>query len=308
MLIGKRKSVWLNVGLFILTIFSTFLVGLSWGTSFELAEDLAVLPASEIDFNLWLNSKVFWLSGLYVFVLMTILVGHELGHYLTCRRYQLEATLPYFIPAPTLVGTLGAFIRIRSPITRKSQLFDIGLAGPLTGFFLSVPALVYGVANSKLVPSLPQEGTIYFGEPLLLKGVEKLLFGTISNDYDLVLHPVGIAGWVGILITAFNLFPVGQLDGGHIAYALLGARSRKLGRFVLGLFIIMGLFLWVGWLVWAALIFVLGLKHPQVTDELEKLSPGRRILGWVAVAIFILSFIPDPIKGYSFLDIIRARR
>lgn len=303
----KRKGLWLNISLFILTIFSTFLVGLSWSASFELAEDLAVLPASEIDFNWWANPQVFWLSGLYVFVLMTILVGHELGHYLTCRRYRLEATLPYFIPAPTLVGTLGAFIRIRSPITRKSQLFDIGLAGPLTGFFLSLPALVYGMANSKLVPSLPQEGTIYFGEPLLLKGIEKILFGSISSNYDLVLHPVGIAGWVGILITAFNLFPVGQLDGGHIAYALLGARSRKLGRLVLALFILMGLFLWVGWLVWAALILVLGLKHPQVADELEKLSPSRRLLGWVAVAIFILSFIPDPIKGYSLIGLFKGK-
>lgn len=303
----KSKGLWFNLALFLLTIFSTFVVGLSWSASFELAEDLAILPASEIEFNLWANPQVFLLSGLYVIVLMTILVGHELGHYLTCRRYRLEATLPYFIPAPTLVGTLGAFIRIRSPITRKSQLFDIGLAGPLTGFSLSLPALVYGMANSKMVPSLPQEGTIYFGEPLLLKAIEKILFGSISNNYDIVLHPVGIAGWVGILITAFNLFPVGQLDGGHIAYALLGVRSRKLSKFVLGLFILMGLFFWVGWLVWAALILVLGLKHPQVADELEKLSPSRRVLGWVAVAIFILSFIPDPIKGYSLLDLIKGK-
>lgn len=299
----RNRGLWLNVVLFILTVFSTFVVGLSWSTSFELAEDLAYLPENEIDFNIWESPKVFILSSIYAFVLLTILVGHELGHYLTCRHYRLEATLPYFIPAPTLIGTLGAFIRIRSPITKKSQLFDIGLAGPLTGFFLSVPAIIYGLANSKLVPSLPSEGTIYFGEPLLLKGVEKILFGYVSDKYDLVLHPVGVAGWVGILITAFNLFPVGQLDGGHIAYALLGARSRRLGRFVLGLFILMGIFLWIGWLIWAVLILVLGLKHPQVADELEKLSPGRKILGWVAMAIFVLSFIPEPIKGYSLVDL-----
>lgn len=304
---GQKKSgLWLNVVLFILTIFSTFVVGLSWSTSFELAEDLAELPGREIDFNIWESPRVFILSGIYAFVLLAILVGHELGHYLTCRHYRLEATLPYFIPAPTLIGTLGAFIRIRSPITKKSQLFDIGLAGPLTGFFLSIPAIIFGLAHSKLVPSLPSEGTIYFGEPLFLKGVERILLGHISDKYDLVLHPVGVAGWVGILITAFNLFPVGQLDGGHIAYALLGVRSRRLGRFVLGLFVIMGIFLWIGWLVWAGLILILGLKHPQVADELEKLSPGRQILGWVAVAIFVLSFIPDPIKGYSLLDLFRG--
>lgn len=302
---GERKfGLWLNLLLFILTILSTIIVGFSWSTSFELAEDLVELPGSEINLNIWQNQRIIVLSVVYALVLLTILVGHELGHYLTCRRYQLEATLPYFIPAPTLVGTLGAFIRIRSPITRKSQLFDIGLAGPLTGFFLSLPAIIYGLANSKLVPSLPQEGTIYFGEPLLLKGLERIIFGRVSERYDIVLHPVGVAGWVGLLITAFNLFPVGQLDGGHIAYALLGHRSRKLGRLVLGLFILMGIFLWIGWFVWAALILVLGLKHPQVADELEKLSPGRRVLGWVAVIIFILSFIPDPIKGYSLLEVL----
>ncbi len=300
----KKRGLWLNLVLFILTVFSTFIVGVNWSTSFELAEDLAELPASEIDFNIWASPKVFILSGIYAFVLLAILVGHELGHYLTCRHYRLEATLPYFIPAPTLVGTLGAFIRIRSPITKKSQLFDIGLAGPLTGFLLSVPTVVYGLANSKLVPSLPQAGTIYFGEPLFFKAVEKIILGSVSDKYDLVLHPVGVAGWVGILITAFNLFPVGQLDGGHIAYALWGARAQRLGRLVLGLFVLMGIFLWIGWLVWSGLILVLGLKHPQVADEYERLSPGRRILGWVAVAIFVLSFIPDPIKGYSLIKII----
>ncbi len=304
---GARKNrVWLNVSLFILTVVSTFIVGLSWSVSFELAEDLAALPSKAITLDVWSQPNLLFLAAIYALVLLSILVSHELGHYLTCRHYGLEATLPFFIPAPTLVGTLGAFIRIRSPITRKSHLFDIGIAGPLTGFFLSLPALIYGLAHSKIVPALPQEGTIYFGEPLLFKGLEKLLFGSISDRYDLVLHPVGFAGWVGVLITAFNLFPVGQLDGGHLAYAILGRRSRKLSKLTLALFFVMGIFLWVGWIVWAALILVLGLKHPQVADEAERLSSGRRALSWLALVIFLLSFIPDPIKGFSLFDLLRG--
>ena len=302
---GARKNrVWLNVSLFILTVISTFIVGLSWSVSFELAEDLVALPSKAINLDVWSQPNLLFLAAIYALVLLSILVSHELGHYLTCRHYGLEATLPFFIPAPTLVGTLGAFIRIRSPITRKSHLFDIGIAGPLTGFFLSLPALIYGLAHSKIVPALPQEGTIYFGEPLLLKGLERLMLGSISDRYDLVLHPIGFAGWVGVLITAFNLFPVGQLDGGHLAYALLGRRSRQLSQLVLALFFVMGIFLWVGWIVWAALILVLGLKHPQVADEGERLSSGRQALGWLALAIFLLSFIPDPIKGFSLFDLL----
>lgn len=303
---SKRNLVWLNIVLFVLTVFSTFLVGLSWSASFELAEDLVALPTETVKLDVWSSPRLLLLSGIYVLVLLGILIGHELGHYLSCRRHGLEATLPFFIPAPTLVGTLGAFIRIRSPVTRKSQLFDIGIAGPLTGFFLALPALAYGLANSKIVPSLPQEGTIYFGEPLLLKGLERLLLGPISDRYDIVLHPVGFAGWVGILVTSFNLFPIGQLDGGHIAYALLGRRSKQLSRLVLAVFLFMGVFLWMGWVIWAVIILLIGLKHPLVTDEAEPLSPGRQKLAWLALVIFGLSFIPDPIKGFSLLDMLKS--
>ncbi|MGQ9578762.1 MAG: site-2 protease family protein [Candidatus Aminicenantales bacterium] len=302
----KKNLVWLNLILFILTVFSTFLVGISWSASFELVEDMVALPAETIDLDVWSNPRLLLLSGVYVFVLLGILIGHELGHYLTCRRHGLEATLPFFIPAPTLVGTLGAFIKIRSPVTRKSQLFDIGVAGPVTGFFLALPALIYGLANSKIVPALPQEGTIYFGEPLLLKALERLLLGPISDRYDIVLHPVGFAGWVGILVTAFNLFPIGQLDGGHIAYALLGRRSKQLSKVVLAFFLLLGVFLWMGWVIWAVIILVLGLKHPLVTDESEPLSPGRQKLAWLAILIFVLSFIPNPIKGFSLLDMLKS--
>ncbi len=298
----RTQSSWINILLFIVTCFSAFFVGLTWSASYiysdQLTRDSQSLPAPEI----FTDPRVIGLSLVYAVVLIVILLGHEMGHYLTCRHYHIEATLPFFIPAPTLIGTLGAFIKIKSPITLKRQLFDIGVAGPLVGFFLSLPALVYGLSLSKIVPSVPREDTLFFGEPLLLKFIGGLMFRNAPAGSDLFLHPIGIAGWVGLLITAFNLFPIGQLDGGHISYAFIGQKAKPLARLLMVVFLIMGVFFWAGWVIWALAIMLLGLKHPRVIDENERLSPARRALGIVVAAIFIVSFIPAPLKGYSLLD------
>ncbi len=294
-----QKKVWLNIVLFVVTAFSTFYVGIMWSLSYLYADALSQTSEFSLDIKIFNDPRVISLSVLYAVVLLGILLGHELGHFLTCQYYRIQATLPYFIPAPTLIGTLGAFIKIKSPITRKQQLFDIGVAGPLTGFILSVPALIYGLSISKAVPALPREGSIIFGEPLLLRIVENMIFKNVPADFDIVLHPVAFAGWVGIFVTALNLFPVGQLDGGHVAYALFGPKSRKLAKVFFGIFLFMGIFLWIGWLIWALLIYFLGLKHPRVVDEATPLSPGRRFIGFVMIGIFILSFIPDPVKMYE---------
>jgi membrane-associated protease RseP (regulator of RpoE activity) len=250
------------------------------------------------------DPRIIRLSLVYAAVLIVILLGHEMGHYLTCRYYRIEATLPFFIPAPTLIGTLGAFIKIKSPITRRKQLFDIGVAGPLTGFLLSLPALIYGLSLSKVVPAIPREEAMVFGEPLLLKIIAGLMFRGVPAQSDLFLHPVAFAGWVGILVTAFNLFPVGQLDGGHVSFALLGEKSKRLAQMLLVVFVIMGIFFWIGWIVWTLVIVLLGLRHPRVIDDRERLSPSRRFIGAVILLIFILSFIPAPIKGYSLLELL----
>ena len=200
---------------------------------------------------------------------------------------------------------MGAFIKIRSPITKKKQLFDIGVAGPLAGFILAVPALILGISQSKVVPTVPREGSFFLGEPLLLKLVGSVFFKGVSPDVDIILHPIAFAGWVGILVTALNLFPIGQLDGGHVIYALLGQKSRRYSRYILAAFIFMGIFFWIGWFIWALLISFLGLKHPRIMDEDIPLSPSRKFLGFLVLIIFILSFIPDPIKGYNLLDLIR---
>ncbi len=301
-----KKKIWLNVLLFVLTAFSTFYVGISLSFNYKNAEIFVQNSEFSPDLSVIFSPEVIGLSIIYAVVLLGILLGHELGHFLACRYYKINATLPYFIPFPNLIGTMGAFIKIKSPIKKKHQLFDIGIAGPLTGFILSMPALVYGLPLSKVVPSIAaKEGSIMLGDSLLLKIIEGMIFKNIPPNSDIFLHPVAFAGWVGLLVTALNLFPMGQLDGGHISYALLGSKSRNLARIFLVIFFALGIFFWVGWFLWAFLILFLGMKHPQIEDETESLSQGRKIIAYVIVLIFILSFIPDPIKGYNLIDILR---
>lgn len=300
-----RRKIWLNVILFVITVFSTFFVGITHSLSFKYAELLTNNSEVMLSIDIFKDPQVISLSIIYAVVLIGILLGHEFGHYFTCRHYNIDATLPYFIPAPTLIGTLGAFIKIKSPITRKQQLFDIGIAGPLTGFILSLPALVYGLSLSRVIPPLPQGEALLFGEPLLLKLIGSVIFKDIPSGYDILIHPIAFAGWVGILVTSFNLFPVGQLDGGHISYALFGPKSRVLARVFLWIFIFMGIIFWIGWFIWAFILLILGMKHPRIIDEETPLSPRRKLLGFIALAIFILSFIPDPIKGYNLFDVVR---
>lgn len=279
-------------------------MGLTWSVSYTYSDQILQDAGFAPGIGAFTDPRILRLSLVYAVVLIGILLGHEMGHYLTCRFYRIDATLPFFIPAPGLIGTLGAFIKIKSPITRRKQLFDIGVSGPLTGFLLSIPALAYGLSLSKLVPAIPPEEAMVFGEPLLLKLLGALMFRGAAAESDLFLHPIAFAGWVGVLVTAFNLFPIGQLDGGHVSFAMLGEKSRGLAKLLLAAFFIMGIFFWVGWIVWALIILLLGLKHPRVVDDRERLSPGRRLIGVIVVLIFGLSFIPAPIKGYSLLELL----
>lgn len=299
---GKR---WFNLVLFILTILSTYFVGYLWGINYLFAGRNPDDISGALNLSLFLEPALIRLSLVYSLSLLAILLGHELGHYLTCRRYRVQASLPYFIPAPTLIGTLGAFIRIRSPLTRREELFDVGANGPLTGFLLSVPALYVGLQLSRLIPALPRESSILFGEPLLLKLFVRLTFGPVAQNQDLILHPLAVAGWVGLLVTSFNLFPVGQLDGGHVLYALFGEKVRKLAPGIILILLALGIFYWAGWLVWAVLISVMGLRHPPVADSGQGFSRRRIFLSLAVALIFILSFIPAPISGNSLLDLLK---
>lgn len=299
---GDRKT-WLNGLLFVLTVLTTWLAGLFFAASFLSAEG-ATGPSL-------LDPRVVGLGFLYALALMTILTGHELGHYLTCRRYGVPATYPYFLPGPPFLGTFGAFIRMRPPQLRR-HLFDIGANGPLTGFVLALLALVIGLAFSKVGPVPVTPDTITFGEPLLFRLLSSLFFGPIPEGSSLILHPVGFAGWVGLLVTAINLVPLGQLDGGHVAYALLGRRALLLSRIMVGFLVVMGLFFHLTWLILAAVLLIfefrskMRLRHPPVVDENAPLGTKRTILSVVIVLVFILSFIPDPVKGVGLLDLLKG--
>lgn len=295
---------WLNALLFLLTTGTAFLVGLDWSGGY-LAAGRPVPAVLEGGLEAALRDpRAVGLALVYAAVLMLILAAHEMGHYLACRHYGISATLPFFVPAPTLIGTLGAFIKIRDPITRKRQLFDIGAAGPLAGFLPALAALAVGLAWSKVVPALPRSEAIVFGEPLIVRILSALALRGTGPGYDVILHPVAFAGWVGILVTALNLIPMGQLDGGHVAYAVLGPRARHAARAFLVLFLIMGALFWLGWWVWGLLILVLGIRHPRVWDEPYPLGRSRMIVAAALAAIFVLSFIPAPVKGLNLLDLL----
>lgn len=225
---------------------------------------------------------------------LTILLAHELGHYVACRRYGLPCTLPYFLPMPFNFGTLGAFIRIKSPIRTKSELFDVGIAGPIAGFVALLPFLVYGVAHSHFATMKPGGAFYKLGHPLALELLARLFHGAALPGTRLDLHPVAVGAWLGLFATALNLLPLGQLDGGHILYAVVGPAQRRLA---LPLALLLGGlgFLWQGWWVWCFLLLVLGLFHPPVYDETEPLDGRRKALAWLALALLVLSFSPAPI-------------
>jgi membrane-associated protease RseP (regulator of RpoE activity) len=286
-----EKFPWLNVLLFGLTCLSTLVVGAVLMAPFTNRVDDSVTSFVRDVFR----SPSFLLSGLpFSLAIMSILFAHEMGHYLTCRYYGISATLPYFIPAPTFVGTMGAFIKIRSPIQHRRALLEVGIAGPIAGFILAIPTLVIGLGLSTFMTVDPKQAGIGLGEPLIFKFLEWLLGKTPPPGMDINLHPVGIAAWFGFLATALNLLPVGQLDGGHIAYALFGRFHRKISQGFLFFLIPLGIFYWQGWLLWAAVLMILGVRHPVTLDDSVPLSKRHTWLGWFALLMFILCFTPMP--------------
>ena len=235
----------------------------------------------------------------YSLPVLTILSAHEFGHYFACRHHNVDATLPYFIPAPLpLTGTLGAVIRIREAFPSKPALFDIGVAGPIAGFVVMVPFLYWGITMSHLTPIPVGSGAIYFGEPLLWKIFEWMHFGLIPRDMDVALHPVGFAAWWGMLAKPLNLLPFGQLDGGHIMYAALGRRASWFSGATLVTVVLLSLRS-SSWSSMAAMMAVMamlcGFRHPRIVDEHEPLDSNRRLIAIWALMIFVLCFTPVPI-------------
>ena len=227
--------------------------------------------------------------------LMLILGTHEIGHYLASKKNGVSATLPYFIPAPSLLGTFGAFIKMKSPIPDRKALLKIGVSGPIAGFIIALPATIIGLWLSEVREPSQMKGGISLGSSLLLSFLTKTILGVTDDSADILLHPVAFAGWIGLFVTALNLLPMGQLDGGHIVYSLFKGGHYYLSRIIFISLFPLGFF-WEGWFFWVAAVFVFGLRHPQLIDETTPLDMGDKVLGIIALIIFIITFIPVPFK------------
>src|SRR5437667_7058914 len=294
----------LHAMLFLATIFTTLVVGARM--EFNFLHNLPVfslnddaLPLFPVRWALAQPSRL--LLGIpFASTLMLILLAHEMGHYLCCRYYGVYASLPYFIPAPTLIGTLGAFIRIRSRIPSRRALFDIGVAGPIAGFVVALPALVWGTLLSRWEPNLARASELQLGYPQLFRLLSPLAqHSEVRAPFpvaDIYFHPVAIAAWVGMFATALNLLPGGQLDGGHLIYALWPRAHKWISRALVVALLGMSPFLWPGWLLWAGVLLSFGGRHPYVPPA-ERSGSTRGALAVSALLIFLLSFTPVPFPG-----------
>ncbi len=289
------RSLAFHLALLGLTILTTLVAGTHIALNYSRGSPALDLDLSGAFFQQLWRHPAGLLSGVpFSFALLAILLAHEMGHYLTCRYYRLEATYPYFIPAPTLIGTMGAFIRIRSLIPTREALFDVGVAGPLAGFVLAIPTLVWGILDARVIGALPStENSFMLGSPLALTLFARLLRPEIAPA-RLLLGPVGCAACVGLLATALNLLPIGQLDGGHILYAVFGKRHKLFSLMALLSLVPLGIFCWQGWLVWAGVLLLLGLRHPSLMDPYGQLGRGRKALAVTAIVMLVFSFVPTP--------------
>ncbi len=271
-----KSNIWVNVFLFILTLISTLLVGALYE-----GVDLIAQP--------WL----IWKGLPFSAAIIGILLIHEMGHFIASKFHDVDATLPYFIPFPTIIGTMGALIRIKSPIPTRKALMDIGAAGPIAGFLAAIPITALGLKLSKFMKFAPGQGTLVLGDNLIFKIMTKIFLGQAPPGYDVALHPVAFAGWIGFFITALNLFPMGQLDGGHIAYAMFGRRHIWVAWASFVVLVALGTF-WQGWWFWALLVLILGIKHPPPLVDQIPLDGKRWAIGVATAIIFILTFTPVP--------------
>ncbi len=245
----------------------------------------------------WEQPEKIYLGLPFSLTLILILLTHELSHYFMSRRHNVSATLPYFIPAPSIIGTFGAVIKMKPPIPDRRSLIDIGASGPIAGFIVAVIASVIGLSLSEAKPTGELQGGLAFGTSILFDFLSKIILHVDPEKYDILLHPIAFAGWIGLLVTSLNLLPIGQLDGGHITYALLGEKHEWISKGMIPVLIGLGLLFWLGWIVWAIIMIFLGYRHPPVMYPWIQLDRKRKIVGWIALAIFILTFTPSPVKG-----------
>ena len=278
--VRQRPKLLVPLILFILTVFTTIIAGALQKGVNPFQEPLRLVEG--IPFSL---------------TLLTILLTHELGHFFASRAHGVQASLPYFIPAPPpfLAGTFGAVIKTRSPIMDKRALLDIGATGPLAGFITSIVVTVIGLNFSTIITIPEEKEVLGLGSSLIFSLLSYFVIGPVPEGQDILLHPIAFAGWIGFFITSLNLLPIGQLDGGHIVYAVFGIWHRLISIIMILILTVFGIFTWQGWLFWAILVTLLGIKHPSLMDGQIALDRRRKIIGWLSLAVFVLTFIPLPI-------------
>ena len=275
-----HKLTRLHVLLFILTFMTTLFAG---------AMLAGVIP--------WQNPEKIYLGLPFSITLLLILLTHEMSHYFMSRKHHVSVTLPYFIPAPSIIGTFGAIIKMRPPIPDRRSLIDIGAAGPLGGFIVAVVDVMIGLTYSDIKSAKEIQEGLSLGSSILFYILSKIVLNVDPDKYEIVLHPIAFAGWIGFLVTSLNLLPIGQLDGGHIIYALLGEKHQRVSKWIIPILIVLGILFWSGWIIWAFLMLILGYKHPPVVYPEIPLDGKRKFIGWMSFVIFILTFTAVPIKG-----------
>lgn len=301
-----RSNVWINGVLFAVTVLSALFVGMLYG-------DNGLVLDSAWDLLNPMNLIKGWP---FAATMLGILAAHEFGHYFAARYHKVAVTLPYFIPLPVLFGTLGAFIQLKEPVPDRRKLFDIGVAGPLAGIVLAVPLLIYGLATSPVLVPPPMPGAIVEGNSIFYYLAKLALFGKVLPNpitgEDVMMNQVAFAAWGGLLVTALNLMPVGQLDGGHTVFAMFGRKARIVNLATVGVMAllavasipplqawlpILGSIGFTGWFLWLFLIvFVIGVEHPPALDDVTRLDRRRRWLGFLVILLFILLFVPVPMR------------
>jgi Zn-dependent protease len=302
---SEPSNPWVNVGLFLATLATVLFIGATQALQYaQLVRDVDV----SLDL-VSILSHLHW-GAPFAATLMGILLAHELSHYFVARRYGSPVSLPYFIPMPNLLGTMGAVITQKAPMRDRKALFDIGIAGPLGGLVLAIPLLIVGLSLSVVQPPPPGLDTaLQEGNSLLYIALKYLVFGQIlpSNGQDVWIHPVALAGWAGLLVTMINLIPVGQLDGGHVSYALLGRKAWSLGYVLIAAMLGWGGFLLLRgnqaggfWALWGVINLLLNRKHPPPLDDVTPVNPRRVALGIFMLVVFILLFMPSPLRQISF--------
>jgi hypothetical protein len=303
-----KQRYWLHLILFVATIFTTLVVGARMEFNFQ--HNLPAFSLNDDDVPIfpvrWIAAEPsrLLLGVPFASALMLILLAHEMGHYLCCRYYGVNATLPFFIPAPTLIGTLGAFIRIRSPIRSRSALFDIGIAGPIAGFVVAVTVLMFAMPLSKVMSPAMTGRDIQLGYPLIFRLAWYILplthLKANSSLSSIYFHPTAIAAWVGMFATALNLLPGGQLDGGHIVFSLAPRAHKTVSRLTILTLLPMAFYFWMGWLIWAILLRISGMRHPMVA-EWPQVTGARRWIAGFGLIMLVLTLAPAPFGAHGSL-------